>query len=389
MRLAPKRLLSLPSPRSLLLNPNPNRPLSSSSSSSPAPNPDPNPSAGPRGLTPLEQQFANWVERLRPGFTGADVAAAVRAAADPDLALDLFRWASLRPGYRHPPEAYLAALSVAASSGRLSAAETLVSDVLSGACPVDLPLFNAAVRFCCSRPRLLPRAFDLFNKLRRSPGHRPSLDTYNLLLSALLRRIGRPPAAHAYLHAVRSLARHMKASGVVPDSLALNLIIKAHARCLDIDGALRVFSEMPLYGCDPNEFSYGYVVKALCEKGRVDKAMAFLREMRGKALVPTASVYMAAVSSLALERRFEEAVEVVLDMLGNGRAPDLLTYRTLLEEMCRGGRADDAFQLLDELSRRRGAMDRRTYSDLLEGLHWICQPVIADRTCSNDANAQD
>ncbi|OEL20228.1 hypothetical protein BAE44_0018754 [Dichanthelium oligosanthes] len=76
-----------------------------------------------------------------------------------------------------------------------------------------------------------------------------------------------------YLHAVRSLSRQMKASGVVPDTFLLNLIIKAYARCVEVDSALKVFHEMPLYGCEPNEFTYawlhcqGHVSEALDRQG--------------------------------------------------------------------------------------------------------------------------
>ncbi|XP_072952936.1 pentatricopeptide repeat-containing protein At3g25210, mitochondrial isoform X2 [Typha angustifolia] len=335
-----------------------------------------------RGPTQLEKQFDSWVDRLKPGFSGDDLAAAVRSEPDPDLALDLFRWASLRPGYRHPPSAYLAALSAAVSSRRFAAAEALVDEILAGACPPDLPLLNAAARFCCSRRHLFSKAFDLFKKMQRRSNSdaggncRPNLETYSMLLSAVLRRIGKPPVAHVYLHAVRSLARQMKAAGIVPDVFALNQIIKAYSRCLEMDDAIRVFKEMGLYCCEPNEFSYGYIVKGLCEKGRLNQAMDFFGEMRKKGLVPGATVYMAVISSLALESRFEEAIEVTFDMLGNGsgKGPDLLTYRTLLEGLCREGRAEKAFELLDELSKKRGNMDRRMYTDLLDGLHWICQP---------------
>ncbi|KAF0924113.1 hypothetical protein E2562_008430 [Oryza meyeriana var. granulata] len=223
---------------------------------------------------PPDEQFAAWVARLRPGFTAGDLAEAISSERDPDLALALFRWAALRPGFRHAPASYLAALTAASSGRRPTAAENLVYDVLAGACRPDLQLFNACLRFCCARRRLFPLAFDIFNKMRSLPASaacRPDVDTYTLLLTAVVRRVRRPPASMVYLHAVRSLSRQMKASGVVPDTFLLNLIIKAYARCLEIDYALKVFREMPLYGCEPNEFTYGYIFKAMFQKGRTDK----------------------------------------------------------------------------------------------------------------------
>jgi pentatricopeptide repeat protein len=352
--------------------------ISSSSSDSPPP-PDPEtPAAWSPVRTPPEEQFAAWVTRLRPGFTASDLAAAISAEPDPDLALALFRWAALRPGFRHAPDSYLAALTAASSGRRPAAAEALVHDVFAGACAPDLRLFNACLRFCCARRSLFPLAFDMFNKMRALPPSarcRPDVETYTLLLTSVVRRVRRPPASMVYLHAIRSLSRQMKASGVVPDTFLLNLIIKAYARCLEIDDALKVFREMPLYGCEPNEFTYGYITKAMFQKGRTDKGLLFFAEAREKGFVLSGGVYMIAVSALALEWRFEESRRVLLDMLDSKRKPDMITYRTLLEEMCRAGRTEEAFEVLEGLKeRKRGALDQRMYSELLDGLHWISQP---------------
>jgi hypothetical protein len=84
----------------------------------------------------------------------------------------------------------------------------------------------------------------MFNKMRALPPParcRPDAETYTLLLTCVVRRVRRQPASMVYLHAIRSLSRQMKASGVVPDTFLLNLVIKAYARCLEIDDALKVF----------------------------------------------------------------------------------------------------------------------------------------------------
>ncbi|KAJ3695437.1 hypothetical protein LUZ60_000814 [Juncus effusus] len=352
------------------------RHLLSSSSSFPPPDTPSTPAfiPSPRGLTRSESQFNSWVSRLSPGFTADDLASAVRAESDPDLALDLFRWASLRPGYRHSASSYHAALSAAIGSRRFSAAESLVDEVLAGACPPDLLLLNTCIRFCSSRKHLFSRAFDLYKKMQNSPSDcAPNLETYSMLLSAILKRLGKPPVSYVYLKAVRSLAKQMKMSGIIPDTYLLNLIIKAYSRCLEMDDALIVFREMPLYNSEPNDLTYGYLIKGLCEKGRTNRATELFQQMREKGFVPTGGVSMVLASSLAMESRFEEAIKVVFDMVENGKKPDVLTYRTLMEGLCREGRADEAFELLEELRKKRGGINQKVYDDLIEGLHWICQ----------------
>lgn len=321
--------------------------------------------------TTASPQFSSWVSLLKPGFTPADVETALRRQPDPDLALDIFRWTALRPSYRHPASTYHTMLQISLASRRLPAAESLLSDILSGACPPDLPLLNSSIRFCCAHRRLFSRAFELYRLALRCP---PSLETFSLLLAALLNRFGKPPVCYVYLRSVRSLVRQMRISGVVPDTYALNLIIKAYSICLDMDEAMRVFREMALYECEPNGYTYGYLVKGFCGKGAAGRGLEFFTEMRGKGFVPTSSVYMALICGLAMGERFDESVRVLFDMLGNSLRPDVLTYRTVFEGLCRGGRTEEAFELLEEVGGDCRAMDRRVYSDLLEGLHWLCNP---------------
>ncbi|PKA64084.1 Pentatricopeptide repeat-containing protein [Apostasia shenzhenica] len=362
---------------SLLQNPNPKiklLPFLLSRSWSLSSSPDTDANRSPRTRTPLEKQFETWVSRLRPGFTATDVDAALRSQSDPDLALDIFRWTALQPGYCHSTAAYLTMLQISLSSRRFSAAESLVGEIVSGACPPDLPLLNRAIRFCCSRRHLFSRSFDIYKLMRSHSSCRPNLETYSLLLSAILKRFGKPPICYIYLRSVRSLVRHMKAAGVFADAFTLNLIIKAFSICLEMDEAMRFYREMQLYGCEPNEYTYGYITKGFCEKGLVEKGFGFFKEMRGKGFVPKSTVYMALICSLAMEGRLDEGIKVLFDMLENSMAPDILTYRTVLEEMCRGGRTEAAFELLEELGRRKGAMSRKMYSDLLEGLHWLQNP---------------
>ncbi|XP_022771543.1 pentatricopeptide repeat-containing protein At3g25210, mitochondrial [Durio zibethinus] len=337
------------------------------------PQPSQNPTSPflrPRTRTPLETQFETWIQKLKPGFTPADVEAALRAQPDADLALDIFRWTALQRGYKHTDATYLTIIKLLISAKRYRHAETLVEEVIAGACPSSVPLYNTIIRFCCGRKFLFNRAFDVYKKMLKSDYCKPTLETFALLFNSLLRRFNRQNVCYVYLHSVRSLTKQMKALGIIPDAFVLNMIIKAHSKCLDVDGAIRVFREMGLYGCKPNEYTYSYIFKGLCEKGRVQQGFGLFKEMREKGLVPKRSAYMILICSLAMESRLEDAVDVVSDMLGNSMAPDLLTYKTVLEELCRGGRSNDAFELLEEWKKRDLSMGQKNYRILLDALHF-------------------
>ncbi|KAF4370310.1 hypothetical protein G4B88_012994 [Cannabis sativa] len=341
--------------------------LSSSSqptfSSSPTQNPEnlnpplsepqiPNYPIASRTRTPLEQQFETWVQILKPGFSPLQVSDALWAQSDPDLAFDIFRWTAQQRGYKHNHLTYLTMIKILIEGKRFSNAETLVDEVMAGACEMSVPLYNSMIRFCCNRKFLFNRAFDVYKKMINSEDCKPNLETYNMLFNSLLRRFNKLNVCYVYLRAVRSLTKQMKASGVIPDAFVLNMIIKAYSKCLELDEAIRVFHEMGLYKCEPNAYTYGYITKGLCEKGRVSQGFGFYKEMKDKGLVPSGSTFMIVICSLAMDRRFDEATEVVFDMLGCSMSPDFLTYKTLLEGLCRDGKGDEALKLAEEFRQK-------------------------------------
>ncbi|KAG9455880.1 hypothetical protein H6P81_000388 [Aristolochia fimbriata] len=327
----------------------------------------------PRTKTPLEKQFETWIDHLKPGFTTTDVETALRAQSDPDLALDIFRWTAQQRNYRHESTTYQIMIEIAAANRRYGHAETLIEEVVAGACAGTPALYNYMIKFCCSHRHLFSRAFDIFKKMQKLPNCKPSLESYKLLLNCLLRRFNRLNVSYVYLHAVRSLNKQMKASGVIPDTFTLNLVIKAYSKCLEMDEALRIFREMGLYACEPNDYTYSCITKGLCEKGRLERGVQFYKEMRDKGFVPSSSTFMTLICSLSMENRFEEAIDVLYDMLENSKVPDLLTYRTLLEGLCRERRGKDALKILEELRKKEGLMNGRTYSTLLDSLHFLGQ----------------
>ncbi|KAL4571881.1 hypothetical protein LXL04_018648 [Taraxacum kok-saghyz] len=337
----------------------------------PLPSPPPPQISNLRTRTPLEKQFETWLEKLKPGFTPYDVDEALRAQSDADLAFDIFRWTGQQRGYKHNSTTYLTMVQIAVSGKRYYHAETLVEEIVAGACSGSVPLYNSVIKFCCGRKFLFNRAFDVYKKMLNDEDTKPNLETYKLLLDSLLRRFNNLNVSHVYLRGVKSLSKQMKASGVIPDTFAHNMIIKAHAKCHELEQAIRVFREMALYGNQPNLYTYCYLIHGLCEKGRVDEGLGFYKEMREKELLPKGSTFMILICSLAMEQRFKDSIFVVDDMLDNSMSPDLLTYKTLLEGLCREDKVDYAFDVLEEFRKKDSFMNEKTYKHLLDVLHYV------------------
>ncbi|XP_031480764.1 pentatricopeptide repeat-containing protein At3g25210, mitochondrial [Nymphaea colorata] len=332
------------------------------------------PKSGPRPSsrtkTPLEKEFNSWVHKLTPGFGPEEVDEVLRSQIDPDLAFDIFRWTAQQRNYKHTHRTYETIITISFNGKRFDRFDALVDEVMAGACSGSFSLFNTIISSHCRRNHL-NRAIDVFKKMQKFPDCRATLETYTTLLVTLLRKFYRVNICYAYLHTVRSLLKHMNASGVIPDILTLNLIIKAYSRCLQMDEAIRIFREMSLYKCEPNSYTYSYITKGLCEKGRISQAVSFYEEMREKGFVPSSSTYMALICSLALEGRLDDGIEVMFHMLNNSMAPDFLTYKTVLEGLGREGREEEAFRLLEELRKKEDCIDEKTYSNLLDCLYLL------------------
>ncbi|KAK1408556.1 hypothetical protein QVD17_40433 [Tagetes erecta] len=348
--------------------------LQNSTTTTVSPLPPPQPQT-PNSITrtSISKQFETWLEKLKPGFTPYDVNEALQSQSDPDLAFDIFRWTGQQRNYKHNSTTYLTMIQIAVSGKRYNHAETLVEEIIAGACSGSVPLYNSVIKFCCGRKFLFNRAFDVYKKMLNCEETKPNLETYKLLLDSLLRRFHNDNVSFVYLRGVKSMSKQMKAAGVVPDTFAQNMIIKAHAKCREIDQAIRVFREMGLYGNEPNLYTYCYLIHGLCEKERVDEGLGFYKEMRERGFVPKGSTFMILICSLAMEQRFEDAISVVFDMLNCSMSPDLLTYKTVIEGLCREGRVDDAFDILEEFRKKDSFMNEKTYKILLNGLHYMNQ----------------
>ncbi|KAF5192158.1 Pentatricopeptide repeat-containing protein [Thalictrum thalictroides] len=138
-----------------------------------------------RTRTPLEKQFETWIDKLKPGFTPDDVNEALLSQSDPDLALDIFRWTSQQRNYKHNHITYRTIIQIAIHGKRFGHAETLIEEVIAGACSGSEELYNAIIRYCSNKRHLFNRAFDVYKKMLKSVDCKPSLETYTRLLNAV------------------------------------------------------------------------------------------------------------------------------------------------------------------------------------------------------------
>lgn len=324
----------------------------------------------PRDSTPIGRRFENWVESLKPGFQPEDVVHVLQEQTDPDLALDIFQWTAQQRTYKHNHQTYELMIQILSSGKRYKQMERLMEDVMAGACICSESLFNTMIYNYCDL-RMTGPAINVYKKMQKDPNCKPTVKTYNLLLNALVGRFSSLTVCFVYLRSVRSLYKQMKAAGVAPNIITLNLLIKAYSRALEMEEAVRLFREMGLYGCSPNPFTFNYIIRGLCEKGKMKEALEFYDDMLRKGLFPNKRVYNVLVSSLSLEGRLQDASKALVDMTDNGMVPDYITYRTVMDMHCKKGRQREASKLLRDLRDKGHCLDELTYRRLVNGFNLI------------------
>ncbi|XP_074585906.1 pentatricopeptide repeat-containing protein At2g27800, mitochondrial-like [Curcuma longa] len=336
---------------------------------------------------PLDRtQLDLVVSQLPPRFGASDLADALVRLPDARLCPHLFSWALENHRRRlagdHAP--FLAAikrLGVARLYSEMDAVASLALALPS--LPPTEPHLNTLLYFYAER-RMLSKAIHVYTVMGAAadPSSRPTSATYNLLFTAFLGRDDvNTYIHHIHMGTVRMLFRQMVDSGINPDRLALNAMVKGYAQSLHLNDALRVFHQMgPVYGFEPDQHTYSLLVHGLCAQGRTRNARELFDEMRGKGMAPSARACNSIICAMAMAGEVRSAVEVMWEAALAGRAPDLITCRTLLEEVCRRWTVTDAVTLLKEMEAEK-LVNARMHGDLLL---WIEEEFVENELKFSD-----
>lgn len=321
--------------------------------------------------------LSHAISSLPPRFTPSDLSLALSSLPDPRLAPHLLSWAHHHRPRPRPsslsPLPFLTTIKILGRARLYDDLHSVASLALSLPIPLPEPLLNTIIYYY-SESRMLFRALSVYNLMRDSPDPgvlpRPSLRTYNLLLSALLGpdRPSNSYIHHLYMDTLRALFRQMLDASVSPDIITLNFMIRGYVHSLHVNDALRVFHQMvPVYSVEPDGNTYGYLVHGLCAQGRTRNAREMYGEMKEKGFRASERAGNSLVSAMAMGGEALEAVGVMWEVVAMGRRVDGLTARTLVEGLCGEGRVREAEGLAREMWERE-VVDGRMYRELVDGI---------------------
>jgi pentatricopeptide repeat protein len=332
--------------------------------------------ATPQGLTHREMKFENWTQKLQRGFQPEDVVKVLKEQRDVDLCYDIFRWASQQRRYKHNHLTYHVMIQKLAAETRLDKVEILVSEILAGACDGSESLFNTVI-YIYIQARNLGKALNVYRHMRKTSDCKPSLRTYNTLLSALVDKCTNSYVSHVYMQNIQALFEQMVAANVAPDIFTLNTLIKGYSKSLHLDDALRIFHQIEFYCCIPNVHTFNYLIRGLCLQNMTDNAMVIYQDMISRGFVPSNMVYNSLVNSLSFGGELQRATEVLREMIEKGGVPDFITYKTLVDGLCKEEKGEQARQLLHEFREKDLALDGISYRKLLNLLQLWSDTVDA------------
>lgn len=325
-----------------------------------------------------EARLEAAISSLPPRFTSSDLSSLLSREPDPFLCLRLLSWFTHHPRFRPDPNPFLVAIKKLGSARLFAEMDSVASLALSlPSLPRSSSLYNTLIYFYLGAGKL-GKAFHVYTAMRKSqdPGAHPTTHTYNLLFTALLHRGGKNSYIQfMYMDNIRALFRQMVESGIKPDLLCLNSVIKGYVQSMHLNDALRVFHQMgPVYGLEADGCTYSCLVHGLCTKGRTRNALELFDEMKEKKLVLDSRASNSIVSALAIGGEVDKAIGVLWELARMGQVMDGITCRALIGEMCGLGRRKEAESLVREMA-EKGAVNPKSRRELLI---WIQDEFGAD-----------
>ena len=206
----------------------------------------------------------------------------------------------------------------------------------------------------------------------------PTASTYNYLLDATHTRVD--VAWRAY--------QDMRDSGVTPDTLTFNLLLKAAWRAARADVAYNAMEDMQMLlaeqqmeragggegsavSCRPDVVTFTTLIAACGAARQPDRALAALDQMGRFGIEPNERTWASLAAALGGAGQLERALSVLPMMRARGAVPDTAVYNALLAACARAGDADAAENLLAEMracdiaSRQCARPDTSTYNTLI------------------------
>ncbi|XAR62637.1 hypothetical protein NMG60_11017475 [Bertholletia excelsa] len=336
-----------------------------------------------------------------------------RGSLDVSKKLDFFRWCSLRPNYKHSPQAYAQILcSICRQKDHYDQVFDLLSSMRQDGLVLDSltfkQLFDTFLRM-----GNFDSALKILDHIEHEQERNYVLNTdiYDSVLVALVRKEQLGLALSIFFKLLDTPRNgHDSGNCGIPGSVVCNELLVALRRADMKDEFRTVFSKLRekkqfalnirgyntcihAFGCwgdlgvslslfrevkernqtiegsiGPDLCTYNSLIHILCLAGKVKDALIAWEELKGSGHEPDAFTYRIIIQGCCKSYRIEDAIKIFGEMQHNGFYPDTIVYNSLLDGLLKARRLTEACQLFEKMVENGVRASSWTYNILIDGL---------------------
>ncbi|GKD86046.1 pentatricopeptide repeat-containing protein, partial [Tanacetum coccineum] len=191
--------------------------------------------------------------------------------------------------------------------------------------------FNVRLISLYGKSGMFDHAFKVFDEM----SDKKSVKAFNAVLGACVN-------AKKFDRVEEMFKDLFKESGVSPDVVSWNTMIKAFVEMGKFDLACEVFGEIEKNGLEPDLISFNTLLIGLYGNGRFVDGERFWGKMIESSVAPDIRSYNARLVGLVAEKKLNEAVEVFGELGSKNITPDVFSYNAVINGFCNNGDLQEA-----------------------------------------------
>ncbi|OIW32510.1 hypothetical protein CONLIGDRAFT_571683 [Coniochaeta ligniaria NRRL 30616] len=164
-----------------------------------------------------------------------------------------------------------------------------------------------------------------------------------------------------------------------PDIRFYNMLLSAHGKAWDLDGALETFTELCEHA-KPNNYSFGYLMNMTGSRGNVQLTLGLYKMARGKGIAPDVAMVNAIVEAYCQSDRMASAENLCniatkrrvlpdeITFSGRLTSPCTIMWNTVLRHYAVRYDLTNVNRILEQMAELKISYDGKTYEYLLLAL---------------------
>ncbi|CAL5354377.1 unnamed protein product [Camellia sinensis] len=165
-----------------------------------------------------------------------------------------------------------------------------------------------------------------------SNGPSPPIGTFNTLMSGLCK--------NRFLGTALRIFKYLKSTGVLPDMIAYNILIRASVRESNDELMGQLLREMCSQSLKPDVVTFGSFSYGLCKEGKISVAFQLQNQMIENGITPSISIYNTILEAMSKSGKFWDIILLLKEMVMEGCEPNAVSFEILYRAITNGWMKD-------------------------------------------------